>query len=116
MKDALTKLIKVKTIVTIILTIVFAVLSIIGKIEPQQFLTIFAVIISFYFGTVAERQTSKGETTGATSAVGTSSNTSTVVDYGTLESEMEATEDDTTEDVETETDTTAGDDGDEANA
>lgn len=115
MKDALTKLIKVKTIVTIILTIVFAILSIIGKIEPQQFLTIFAVIISFYFGTVAERQTSKDETAGTTSAVGTS-NTSPVVDYGTLESEMEDTEDDTVDDVATDADTTAGDDGDEANA
>lgn len=105
MKDALTKLIKVKTIVTIILTVVFAVLSIIGRIEPQQFLTIFAVIISFYFGTVAERQTTK-RTADTQSGAGTSE-TSGIVDYGTLESEMEATEDDTINDTDAETDTEA---------
>ena len=45
------KLLTVKSIVTIVLTIVFAYLSIVGKIDGGQFLTIFTVIISFYFGT-----------------------------------------------------------------
>lgn len=51
MLDKLKKLIDVKSIVTIILTIVFAVLSIWGKISPDQFITIFTVVIGFYFGT-----------------------------------------------------------------
>lgn len=60
MKEALTKLIKVKTIVTLILTGVFAALSVMGKIAPEQFLTIFTVIIGFYFGTQYEKS-NKGD-------------------------------------------------------
>lgn len=62
MKEALTKLIKVKTLVTLILTIVFAVLALTGKIAADQFLTIFTVIIGFYFGTQYEK-TDKESTT-----------------------------------------------------
>lgn len=47
----LAKLIDVKSIVTLILTAVFAVLSLKGKISPEQFQTVFTVVISFYFGT-----------------------------------------------------------------
>lgn len=50
-KERLAKLIDVKSITTLIITAVFAYLSIIGQITGEQFLTIFAVIISFYFGT-----------------------------------------------------------------
>ena len=50
-KERLAKLIDVKSITTLIITGVFAYLSIIGQITGEQFLTIFAVIISFYFGT-----------------------------------------------------------------
>ena len=41
--------------VTIILTAVFAYLSVIGMVGIDQFLTVFTVIIAFYFGTQAER-------------------------------------------------------------
>ena len=51
MKNKLTKLIDVKSIVTIALTGTFVYLSLYGFINPEQFLTIFTVIISFYFGT-----------------------------------------------------------------
>ncbi len=51
MKTALQALLKVKSIVTILLTLVFSYLSIIGAISGEQFLTIFSVIIAFYFGT-----------------------------------------------------------------
>ena len=51
MKDKLKKLIDVKSIVTLILTGVFSYLAIYGYILPEQFLTIFTVIIGFYFGT-----------------------------------------------------------------
>ncbi len=47
----LAKLIDVKSIVTLILTAVFAVLSLTDKISAEQFQTIFTVVISFYFGT-----------------------------------------------------------------
>ena len=53
MKDLLIKrianLLTVKSLVTVILTIVFAVLTCIGRIE-QSYMTIYTVIISFYFG------------------------------------------------------------------
>lgn len=50
MKEKLAKLIDVKSIVTLILTIVFAYLSIVGQIQ-QDFMVIYSVIIAFYFGT-----------------------------------------------------------------
>lgn len=61
MKTALINLLKVKSIVTIILTIVFAYLSIIGIINGEQFLTIFSVIIAFYFGTQYERKNQEND-------------------------------------------------------
>lgn len=51
LKEAAVNLLKVKSIVTIILTLVFAYLSITGVISGEQFLTIFSVVIAFYFGT-----------------------------------------------------------------
>lgn len=57
MKERLSKLIDVKSIVTILLTFVFAYLSVIGKIQSQEFLTVFTVIISFYFGVQYQKNT-----------------------------------------------------------
>ena len=51
----LTKLLSVKSIHTILLTFVFSFLSINGTINADQFITIFTVIISFYFGTQYEK-------------------------------------------------------------
>ena len=48
-------LISVKSIVTILLTGVFGYLSIIGNITGEQFLSIFTVIIAFYFGTQTQK-------------------------------------------------------------
>ena len=56
MKDKLAKLINVKSIVTLILTAVFAGLSAAGKISAEQFITIFTVIIGFYFGTQYQKK------------------------------------------------------------
>lgn len=50
MLDKIKDLIDVKSIVTITLTIVFAILTCKGTI-PQEFLTIYTTIIAFYFGT-----------------------------------------------------------------
>lgn len=51
MREKFVKLIDVKSIVTIVLTIVFAVLSLCGRVTADQFLTVFTVVISFFFGT-----------------------------------------------------------------
>lgn len=45
------RLVSIKSLVTLALTAVFAYLSVTGIISGDQFLTVFAVIISFYFGT-----------------------------------------------------------------
>jgi len=60
MLEQLKKLIKVKSLVTLLLTIVFAYLSITGAIGEQLFMTVFSVIIAFYFGTQSEKN-SKNE-------------------------------------------------------
>lgn len=52
----LARLLSVKSLVTLILTCVFAYLSITGIIVAEQFQTIFTVIISFYFGTQAKKE------------------------------------------------------------
>ena len=62
MLDRLAKLVDVKSIVTIILTGVFSLLAVTGKVQSDQFLTVFTVIIAFYFGTQAQKiADSKGE-------------------------------------------------------
>lgn len=55
MTERLTKLLSVKSIVTLILTAVFAYLAVSGVISGQEFLTVFTVVVSFYFGTQAEK-------------------------------------------------------------
>ena len=50
MKEKIKKLIDVKSFVTLALTGVFAFLSVMGKISPEQFLTVFTTVIAFYFG------------------------------------------------------------------
>ena len=55
----LSNLLCVKSIVTIILTVVFAYLSIIGKLSEQDFLRVFSVVIAFYFGTQSQRLNEK---------------------------------------------------------
>ena len=56
MKEKLAKLIDVKSIVTIILTAIFAYLSVVGTVTAQEFLTVFTVVIAFYFGTQAAKE------------------------------------------------------------
>ncbi len=50
-KERLIKLVDVKSIVTLIMTIVFAYLSVKGTVSSDQFLTVFTTVIAFYFGT-----------------------------------------------------------------
>jgi len=56
MKEKFSKLINVKSIVTIILTAVFSYLAVKGEISGEQFLMIFTTVIAFYFGTQHEKK------------------------------------------------------------
>lgn len=51
----ITNLLKVKSIVTITLTIVFSYLAITGVISGDEFMTVFSIVIAFYFGTQAQK-------------------------------------------------------------
>ena len=55
MKDRLSALLTVKSLVTVMLTGVFAALALQRCVSAQEFLTVFTVVISFYFGTQHER-------------------------------------------------------------
>lgn len=61
MKERISKLLSVKSIVTVVLTAVFAVLALTSRITGDQFLTVFSVVIAFYFGTQHEKQRQEGE-------------------------------------------------------
>ena len=50
-KITVQNLLTVKSIVTIMLTVVFSYLAVVGRISGEQFLTIFSVVVAFYFGT-----------------------------------------------------------------
>ena len=49
-------LIKVKTIVTLVVMAVFTVLALRGDITPDNSMIIISMVVSFYFGTQAERK------------------------------------------------------------
>ena len=51
LKKRLANLLTVKSIVTVTLTAVFSTLALRGTISGTEFLTIFTVVIGFYFGT-----------------------------------------------------------------
>lgn len=55
MKAKFAKLIDVKSIVTLLLTLVFCVLSVCCLPVPTAFLSIYTMIIGFYFGTQAQK-------------------------------------------------------------
>lgn len=55
MQNRIANLLTVKSIVTVVLTAVFSVLALRGSISGTEFLTIFTVVIGFYFGTQTEK-------------------------------------------------------------
>ena len=57
--NRLSNLLCVKSIVTLVLSVSFAYLAIIGKISSHDFLTVFSVVIAFYFGTQSQRLNDK---------------------------------------------------------
>ena len=60
-KEKLIKLLDVKSVVTLTMTVVFAVHSLRGKITSEQFLTVFTVVISFYFGTQYRKNSERSD-------------------------------------------------------
>lgn len=48
------RLLSVKSLLTLVLTAVFAVLALRGGIS-QDFMTVYAVVIAFYFGTQSQK-------------------------------------------------------------
>lgn len=58
-------LLKVKSLVTLALTAAFVYLCITGKISSDQFLTVFTVVIAFYYGTQAGRREAAEKSTEA---------------------------------------------------
>ena len=53
---SISNLLKVKTIVTMVVIGVFAVLALRGSIGPDNAMIIISMVVSFYFGTQHEKQ------------------------------------------------------------
>lgn len=51
----LSNLISVKSMVTLVLTAIFAIMALRGDVTGKDFLTIFLMVISFYFGTQSQK-------------------------------------------------------------
>lgn len=56
MKERLSKLIDVKSIISLALTFVFCYLAIVGIVAAELFLPIFTTVIAFYFGTQYQKK------------------------------------------------------------
>ena len=54
--ENLANLVKVKTVVTLVVTAVFAVLSLRGIISADNVMIIISMVVSFYYGTQHERK------------------------------------------------------------
>ena len=66
MKNKLTKLIDVKSIITLLFGLVFSYLAVIGKISEDSFMTVFVMIMTYYFAkgkTVKESEPESTEET-----------------------------------------------------
>lgn len=57
-------LFKVKSLVTIMLTIAFVVMAIGGGVEPKDFYSIIVMVLTFYFGYQSAKSEDKTGTTG----------------------------------------------------
>ena len=55
----ISNLLTVKSIVTVVLTIVFAYMAVSSKIT-QEFMTVYTVVIAFYFGTQSQKKAGGG--------------------------------------------------------
>lgn len=55
LEKVLNRFLTIKSVVTLMLTIVFCVLGVTGAIEPDSFQDIFYIVIAFYFGSSLEK-------------------------------------------------------------
>lgn len=53
--EKLADLLKVKTLVTFAVVLVFSILALKGKIQPDNVMIIVSMVVSFYFGTQHEK-------------------------------------------------------------
>ena len=58
-RKAIAELMKVKTIITMVVTAIFAYLTLQGKINSDQAMTVITMVFAFYFGTQHERKAPK---------------------------------------------------------
>lgn len=63
MKARLVKLLNVKSIISMIMTLVFCYLAIVGIIGAELYVPIFTTVISFYFGTQMEKKANENDET-----------------------------------------------------
>lgn len=54
--NLLVKLLSIKRIIALLLTLVFCKMSLDSKVSSQEFLTIFSMVIAFYFGQSVARK------------------------------------------------------------
>lgn len=62
-KERLARLINIKSIISLIMTLVFCYLAIVGIISAEIFAPIFTTIIAFYFGTQVEKKNQENGST-----------------------------------------------------
>ena len=60
MKEKFANLLDVKSIVTLALTGVFCAMEVIGSVS-QEFMTVYTVVIAFYFGTQVMKNKAEGQ-------------------------------------------------------
>ena len=76
MSEVWKNLLKVKSIITIVLTIVFAAMLIVGLFVPvaipQEFIMIYTTVISFYFGTQYQKGVNNNEQSQSSGSGGSS--------------------------------------------
>lgn len=87
LKEKVAKLIDVKSITTVVLTVMFCVLAYRGDISGQEFLTIFTVVVGFYYGTQSQKSVAQTTTTQTQEVTSTGQNNivadeSEVIIYG----------------------------------
>lgn len=61
--EKIAKLINIKSIISIIMTVVFCYLAVVGVVSADLFVPIYTTIIAFYFGTQVEKKNQKNGTT-----------------------------------------------------
>lgn len=61
LKKAFVQLLKIKSLVTLVATVVFAYLSVTGKIDADKFMNLYLIIIAFYFGSQTGKREAEAE-------------------------------------------------------